>query len=324
MKNISSKKINPQRYNESKFMTTHNSYANTLDPNGSIAKQLDHGIRGLELDIHDKDIWKELIQGKTSTWDRFLSRFKIAIRFHFKIGHWWVGHQVSRLTGNPRGNSFQDWLGTIAKWSRENKGHAPITVFMDIKAGLHEEDNNPPEKRGLIRLNNQIREVFKEDFETRLFTLEDFKKYYKEHQDWPPIDELRNKIILVLMSFHYEHDPAIAVLPPKLREKGTFLGLPPMKTRITYKKGTISSKEIEQICFVAFNPEDHGKEGSDFLETESWFVTPHPPGNWNQYSDKGVIVRVNYRDGDDITYVNFPVTDHWRDENYQTATNWVT
>jgi hypothetical protein len=129
------------------------------------------------------------------------------------------------------------------------------------------------------------------------------------------------------MSFHYESDPAFALLPPKLKQevkKGTFLGLPPMKTRITYQGGKIDSKEIEQICFVAFNPEDKGKKGyKDSLETESWYVTTHPPDNWKKYWDKKVIVRVNYKGNTDISHINFPVTDHWTDQEYRKLTDWV-
>ena len=317
-------------------MTTHNSYAHTLDPDWSITTQLEEGVRGLELDIHDQDIWKELVQDKTSrSWDKFLSRFKISFRFHFKIGHWWAGHQVSRIGENPKGNNFHNWLSKIAEWSRKKQkeeGHAPITVFLDLKTGLHERrDNYPPEKRGLIRLNNQILSVFDKDL-TWLYTPEEFKRYYDKHQAWPSIEKLWNRIIIVLMSFHYESEAAFKALPHKLQEylkkTGTSLGLPSMETRITYQKGTIESKKIKQICFVAFNPEDLGKK--DYkdqiiaLKTECppRFVTLHPPDNYEEYWRNGVIVRANYAN-ETPDYINFPATDHWRDKKYREATNWV-
>lgn len=315
-------------------MTTHNSYANTLDPNGSITEQLNCGIRGIELDIHDRD----LIEMVTGRWDKFkaiLSGLTKRFRFHFRIGHWTVGHQVSRIQGNPRGNNLKDWLGKIADWSREKEkreGHAPITVFLDIKQGFLEKDNNPPEKYGLIRFNEQILNVFKKD-KTRLFTLENFRRYNKEKEPkaWPSIEELRNKIILVLMSFHYEKGTPLALLPDAMKSQGTWIGLPLMKTRITYQEEKVDSNKIEQICFVAFNPEDHGKKGyKESLKEESWYVTPHdPPDDWKEYWDKGVIVRANYHRNEDDSwpiipdYVNFPVTDHWKDDGYRDTTDWV-
>ena len=310
-------------------MTTHNSYANTLDPNGSIIEQLDYGIRGFELDIHDRDLM-EIVTGRWDNLKAILSRLIRPIRFHFRIGHYTVGHQVSRINGNPRGNNLKDWLNTIADWSREKEmreGHAPITVFLELKAGLCEPDNNPPEKYGLIKLNKQILNVFKKD-RARLFTPDQLRRYQeeKETKAWPPIKELRNNIILVLMSFHYEKDTPLAFLPDVLKAKGTILGLPPMKTRITYQEEKIDSKKIKQIAFVAFNPEDRGKTGyKDSLEEKSRFVTPHPPEDYQEYWDKGLIVRANYK-RDDPSFprnVNFPVTDYWKDDGYREATNWV-
>lgn len=72
-------------------MTTHNSYRY------SIIKQLDQGIRGFELDIHDQNIWAELAGGN---WDKLWMRVpRFSIQFHFKIGHWWPGHEVD-MTNN--------------------------------------------------------------------------------------------------------------------------------------------------------------------------------------------------------------------------------
>ncbi|UCG00902.1 MAG: hypothetical protein JSW11_14950 [Candidatus Heimdallarchaeota archaeon] len=330
-------------------MTTHNSYG------WSLTKQLDQGIRGFELDIHDVNIWAELTGGSWDKLWRSFPRFRKKIKFHFKVGHWWPGHEVRKRRpwgDNPRGDDIEKWLGKIADWSRKNEGHAPITVFLDLKAGLLDTDNEPPEEYGLIRLNEQILNVFKDD-KARLYTLGDFTRYYEEKKAWPTIKELRNKIIVVLMSFHYETEPAFKALPTKmqgyLKKTGTPLGLPTMKTRITYQEGKINSKEIKQICFVAFNSEDRGKtEYNASLEKKSWFVTPHPPENYAAYQQKGKLVRTDHKASvkketffqkvlgflslkkQELIWphfpenVNFPVTDHWEDEEYRTVTDWVT
>lgn len=73
---ISSKNSDSKAYNECKFMTTHNSYANTLDPKASITEQLDQGVRGFELDIHDNWTIFEVIKGF------------FGVGGNFKIGKW--------------------------------------------------------------------------------------------------------------------------------------------------------------------------------------------------------------------------------------------
>ena len=69
-----------QPYNKSIFMTTHNSYR------WSLIQQLDYGIRGFELDIHDSWTLFERIK-------RFLTRVKLFRgKGNFKVGHWTPGH----------------------------------------------------------------------------------------------------------------------------------------------------------------------------------------------------------------------------------------
>ena len=286
---------------------------------------------------------------------------------YFKVGHAWPGNEVNNklLSGNPRGNNLEDWLRKIADWSRKekNKGHAPITVFLDLKKDLiDDETNNPPEDYGLIRFNEQIRNACGD----RLVTPENFDAT-------SPIIELRNKIIVVLMSFHelsrklrearraYE-----AQLEKQKKKKPMFLiriyekfrnfikkrhqvVLEPtgaMLTRIAYQEGRID----KPICHVAFNPEDRDHDEYDDSLDDAVFVNPYDEklGKYSTYQAQGKLVRTDYvvsLESESFLekvigflslkkreiswlelpkYVNFPVTDYWEDAGYQNATTeWV-
>ncbi|MFX1284575.1 MAG: hypothetical protein ACFFB5_13020 [Promethearchaeota archaeon] len=330
---IFNKECDPHPYNKSTFMTTHNSYR------WSITKQLDIGIRGFELDIHDTWTLPERILGKLSG-----GRYK----GNFKIGHGWAGHEVHhRKRGNPWGNNVEKWLGKIAEWSREHNGHPPITVFIDIKKNLVDANNKPPEQFGLIRLNEQILNVFKNN-EARLVTSEDFANFFKRQDSGPTIGDLRNKIIVVLMSFHVPLEKELQKNPNLIKRVFSRLikswkELPihffidpigAMKTRIVYQKGRIKNDiPLDAICCVAFNPQDPDESDYEpFLEEKSLFVTPYSPDKYTDYisrcCEKGLIVRSDYKKRDGSwpplpPCVNFPVADDWEDDGYLNATDWV-
>jgi hypothetical protein len=308
-------------------MTTHNSYG------WSITEQLDQGIRGFELDIHDSWTLPEIILGKIS------GRYK----GKFKVGHADPGHEVRRTGGNPRGNDLEKWLGKIGDWSRKHEGHPPITVFLDIKKNLIDTNNSPSEQFGLIRLNEQIRNACKD----RLFTSQDFVT-----NPHPTIGDLHNKIIVVLMGFH----TLSRLMKKGLGKKSTFSErvrrwfvkrvkwieekshlyhrfvdpIGALKTRVAYQEGRIKNdKNFDPICCVAFNPEDRDKTGFEAsLEEKSFFVTAYPPENYSTYWNNDKIVRTDYCKGKSWPpfpeYVNFPATDDWRNAGYHKATTkWV-
>ncbi|MFX1424672.1 MAG: hypothetical protein ACFFB2_20315 [Promethearchaeota archaeon] len=298
---MSSKEFDSQAYNKSIFITTHNSYR------WSITDQLEKGVRGLELDIHDE--W-----GITDTIKRWFGR-----KGNFKVGHWSAGHEVLREGGNPRGDNLEKWFGKIVEWSREKKGHAPITVFLDIKDCLCDHDNQPPEQFGLIRFNEQILNAFKDD-QARLYTIGKFVEFYKEHHSWPIIKDLRDKIIVVLMSFH-----TFSSILPFMKPIMDTLGIHPLRTRLTYQEGSIA----DPICFVAFNPADCDKSGyKKSLEDKSFYVTlekAFPLEKYSTYWDKNRILRADYIPERGFpNSVNFPATDNWEDTEYLNATDqWV-
>jgi len=287
-------------------MSTHNSYR------WSITEQLKCGVRGFELDIHDFEVVTEL----SGSWDKYwsrISRFKKKLpKFYFKIGHAWPGHEVNnkRSSGNPRGKdsfNFERWLGIIADWSKEHEDHAPITIFLDIKKDLNNEDNDPPEEFGLIRFNDQILKAIGRE---RLFTPRDFEK-----KSNPTIKDLKNKIIVVLMSFHTTSrkikEEMRKVKNPHIIRKiilkiiWLWKDLPDhiiidprgaFETRLVYQKGKFENNTpIDPICFVAFNPEDRTEPNFDnSLEKKALFVTAYD-GKYSTYQKAGKLVRTDYK-----------------------------
>src|SRR3954468_24673951 len=104
-----------RRYNHVVVAATHNSYGGKASGDlGSIAHQLDLGVRFVELDVHDNDF----------------------TRFGYRIGHESPGDEVVHGGGNPAGDRLADWLQAIARWSGNHAGHAPIAVVLDLKDPL--------------------------------------------------------------------------------------------------------------------------------------------------------------------------------------------
>lgn len=160
------------------FASTHNSYAGEIDGHrGSITRQLDGGIRCLELDIHNDDFGKH----------------------GYRIGHDEPGDRVFHLDGNPESNKLADWLDMITNWSEQHLTHAPITLYLDLKdkLGGNYDDGN------LAHLNDDLRASLGSHlFEARALG----------PNNWPSVEKLRGKILVVLSGepanrLSYLHDP---------------------------------------------------------------------------------------------------------------------
>lgn len=94
-------------------MGTHNSYSG--GKRGGILRQLDSGVRQLELDV----LWTP--------------------RQSFQIGHGLPGWEVDHSDGNPPTNGLEDWLRLIADWGCRHPDHAPLTLVIDAKNDLREQ-----------------------------------------------------------------------------------------------------------------------------------------------------------------------------------------
>ncbi|MFI7152150.1 hypothetical protein ACIBO2_45150 [Nonomuraea sp. NPDC050022] len=169
------------------FRATHNSYSgNVSGAKNSIAYQLDHGIRFLELDIHDN--------GYATSHD-------------YSVGHDSPGNQVDH-NGNPASNLLRDWLGVINTWSAQHPTAAPIVVALDIKDDLT--DNTSYAAGNLAALNQELTSVFA----SRLFWAKDYPA------SPPSVDTLRGRVLPVISGdgttrAQYKRDvgyhPAVAI-----------------------------------------------------------------------------------------------------------------
>lgn len=177
------------RYDLTRYWATHNSYEGKT--RNWIPAQLDGNVRCLELDIWAND------------YERFGD---------FRLGHFKPGHAVALGTGaaqeNPTTLFLADWLKVIADWSAANAGHAALTIVLDAKSDLTDNDN----AGDLKDLNHKLENAFG----AGLFTRDD----YDAGGGWPDTGRLRNKVICVLSgnsnsraSYRYcfGEKPAIAV-----------------------------------------------------------------------------------------------------------------
>lgn len=164
------------------FQSTHNSYSG--EERGTILEQLDAGVRGLELDIHDNDF---------------------ATVGDYQLGHTIHGAEVEQGGGNPDSILLRDWLMQIQDWSQEHPSHAPITLTLDIKDNLT--DNESHEDGGFSALQELLLDVFSISLVPVTDTL-------------PTLEELRGKVLVVLSGDeqsrkHYKRDkgehPAVSI-----------------------------------------------------------------------------------------------------------------
>jgi hypothetical protein len=144
---------------------THNSYAGVPSGDvGPLRRQLDAGVRFVELDVHDNEFGS----------------------YGYRIGHEAPGDQVSKAGGNPRTDKLVAWLRAIAGWSDANPRHAPVAVALDIKDDLT--DNRSFAEGNLARLNADLGDCL-----PRLFTSESLGS-----ELWPTVDALRGQAVVVL------------------------------------------------------------------------------------------------------------------------------
>ena len=174
-------------FTQAVFRATHNSYSGDVDgAKKSLTYQLDHGVRFLELDVHDNGY---------------------ATDHDYSIGHDSPGNLVDHSGGNPASNLLRDWLAVVNAWSARHPSAAPIVVMLDLKDDL---TDNPSYADGnLAALNQELESAFG----GRLLRARDYPAN-------PDVDALRGRV-LTLLSGHggtrteYKRDagyhPAVAL-----------------------------------------------------------------------------------------------------------------
>jgi len=278
-------------YNESFFKTSHNSYSI------SVRKQLDAGVRGLEYDIHDNQI--------------------------HELGDFEVYHLPNYVDvalgtdGNPDNLLLTNWLILLKEWSdKREREDAPITLFIELKDSIIDENNEPCELYGLEKLNKIILDSLSPDY---LYQYSDFRK---DRFHWPSISELKGKIIIVLTSYWGGY---------WVSNEGGF------ESRKKYLHDALESRN--DVCFVAWIEEDKGndvqflKNNSTFWKCSLEYSSEHFEENVIAQRatrvDYNIIghdkrVKTNYKQNFTSGYrANFISTDYWYSKRYEKSFPWV-
>ncbi|HUR19524.1 MAG TPA: hypothetical protein VMZ90_01865 [Vicinamibacterales bacterium] len=149
-------------YDGMRARASHNSYSGGV--RGSLIDQLNANVRCIEFDFHDNDF--ETIKD-------------------YRIGHLKPGAEVDHQPPNPADDKLDSWLAIVNAWSIANPGHEPITIVLDAKDDLTDNDG-----ADLEELNRRLEAMFG----ARLFTRGD----YERHGAWPDVDDMRDKVLCVL------------------------------------------------------------------------------------------------------------------------------
>lgn len=143
------------------------SEATVTDSNlGSLTTQLVAGVRYLQFPIHDDDF---------------------RTRDDFGLGVEAPRNGLNFGGGNPTRENLRDWLALVAAWSDAYTGHAPITLTLELRDPIS--DNTSFDEGDLTRLNQTLRDTLGDKL---------FKPSTVEDGDWPSVDALRGKVIVVL------------------------------------------------------------------------------------------------------------------------------
>ena len=149
-------------YDVMRARASHNSYSG--GDRGTLIDQLNANVRCIEFDFHDNDF--EIIKD-------------------YRIGHLKPGAEVDHRPPNPPDDKLDSWLAVVNAWSIANPGHEPITIVLDAKDDLTDNDI-----ADLEELNRRLESMFG----ARLFTRNDFEK----HGSWPDVDQMRGRVLCVL------------------------------------------------------------------------------------------------------------------------------
>jgi len=277
-------------YHKAFFKTSHNSYEL------SIREQLNKGVRGLEYDLHDDKIQE-------------LEDFEVYhLQNHIGV---FLGED-----GNPNDLLFSHWLKVIDDWSSEqNKNHAPITLFIELKDGIIDSNNEPEELYGIKKMNEIIINSFKPN---TLFT---FKEFSENSFKWPTVRELKGRILLVLVSYWGGYWAS--------SEEG-------FESRLRYLNNSLEGKD--DVCFVSWVQEDQG-EKSSYLKEKSNFWKCSLEYSTEAFTENNKLQRLTRADFDKIVWgrhvktyyeknyengfrCNFPATDVWGTEKYNSCFPW--
>jgi hypothetical protein len=277
-------------YHKAFYKTSHNSYEH------SVRAQLNNGVRGLEYDLHDDKIQE-------------LEDFEVYhLPNHIDV--------LFEKDGNPNDLLFSNWLKVLDDWSNEqDKDHAPITLFIELKDGIIDSNNEPEELYGIKKMNQIITDSFTPK---TLFTFKDFRE---NNYEWPTVRELKGCVLLVLVSYWGGYWAS--------SEDG-------FESRLRYLNNSLEGKD--DVCFVSWVQEDQG-EKSPYLKEKSHFWKCSLEYSTTSFSENNVARRLTRADYDKIVWgrhvktyfnknyekgyrCNFPATDAWGTQRYDSCFPW--
>ena len=277
-------------YHKAFFKTSHNSYEL------SIREQLNEGVRGLEYDLHDDKIQE-------------LEDFEVYhLQNHIDV--------LLGEDGNPNDLLFSNWLKVLDDWSSEQNGeHAPITLFIELKDGIIDSNNEPEELYGIKKMNKIISESINPKI---LYTFKEFKEH---NYNWPTVRDLKGRILLVLVSYWGGYWAA--------SEDG-------FESRLKYLNSSLDCKD--DVCFVSWVQEDQGEKAL-FLKEKSHFWKCSLEFSTKSFTENNRFQRLTRADFDKIVWgrhvktyynknyekgfrCNFPATDMWGSEKYHSCFPW--
>ncbi|MHA1473177.1 MAG: hypothetical protein ACTSQW_08785, partial [Promethearchaeota archaeon] len=251
---------------------------------------------GLEYDIHDKKIQE-------------LEDFEV---YHLPKH---VGTAIN-VYGNPGDLLLSSWLRLLKDWSDEQSNeHAPITLFIELKDCIVDENNEPSELYGIKRLNKIILDVLSPNY---LYSHSDFRK---NENHWPTVRELKGRVIVVLTSYWGGYWAS---------SEGGF------ESRLQYLNNCLKGED--DVCFVSWIEEDKGKQklfmkdNATFWKCSIEFSTKHFEENLKRERptrvdyDKirmGRHVKTYYEKNYENGFrANFFATDSWAKEEYAKVFPW--
>ena len=229
-------------FNEVIVGGTHNSYS---PERGTLRGQLGDGIRCLELDIHDNDY---------------------SSSGGYRLGHASPGDEVAD-SENGIGLLLPEWLDVVNDWSGDHPEHVPITVVLDIKDNLT--DNEDANQGNLGALNEQIRKAFG----SRLLSPGDLPG-----GSWPVVESLRGRVLVQLSGdstsrMRYVRDtgfrPAVA-----MNDKGQVIEVHDSGSgTLWYWTGQMMGDG--QVRWMHHGKFDTGMDPAVGLTSDGWIVEVH-------------------------------------------------
>ena len=210
------------RINQLQVIGSHNSYKKEIEPklytflekkdsshriqsiqysHISILKQLDLGLRNLEIDVYADSKGGKYANPKGLSFVKGLEKYdvnKVMLKPGFKVLH------ILDIDFRSHYYTLEACLKDLKKWSDANSNHEPIFITLEAKDGSTNKFGTKPEQFTNI-VFNQLDSVFINILgKEKIITPDDVRGSYRTLEDavlnnnWPKIKEAKGKFLFVL------------------------------------------------------------------------------------------------------------------------------